>query len=62
LIDPAVRAEAVAAAERLHAVGGFGTPLRRKDGELRQVEFSPQLLAGDELLLSIARDIIDRAG
>jgi len=31
------------------------TPLRRKDGEVRQVEFSAQLLPGDELLLSIVR-------
>lgn len=55
LIDPAVRAQALEVTERARAAGGFVTPLRRKDGEVRQVEFSAQLLPGDELLLSIVR-------
>ena len=33
---------------------------RRGDGTSRTVEFSAQLLAGDQLLLTIVRDISDR--
>jgi PAS domain S-box-containing protein len=60
LIEPQVREAALAAAAEQRATGGFETRLRRKDGELRWVEFSPQVLAGDELLLTIVRDITHR--
>jgi PAS domain S-box-containing protein len=61
LIDPDVRSDAIAVAARSRSVGGLVTPLRRRDGELRHVEFSSQLLPGDELLLSIVRDVTERA-
>jgi PAS domain S-box-containing protein len=60
LVDPEVRREALDATRRSGAAGGFVSDLRRKDGEVRRVEFSPQLLAGEELLLTIVRDITDR--
>jgi PAS domain S-box-containing protein len=60
LIDPEVRSAALETTRRDGAAGGFQTPLRRKDGEVRQVEFSPQLVAERALLLTIVRDITDR--
>ncbi len=35
------------------------TPMRRKDGVVRLVEFSHELLPGNELVLSVARDVTD---
>ncbi|HEX6025606.1 MAG TPA: PAS domain S-box protein [Solirubrobacter sp.] len=60
LIDPELRAQALAAVQETRGAGGFETPMRRKDGTMRRVEFSTQLLPGDELLLSIVRDVTDR--
>jgi PAS domain S-box-containing protein len=60
LIDPSVRDAAVAAVEDDGKVGLRQTPLRRKDGSRRIVEFSTTLLEGDELMLSIVRDVSDR--
>ncbi|MEV5836957.1 PAS domain S-box protein [Nocardia sp. NPDC052112] len=57
--DDAIRAEIV----RRTGVGLEGVyrrTLRRKDGAVRIVEFSQQLLPGDELVISIIRDITDR--
>lgn len=59
IIDQEARSAALEAAER-HAAEPIRGQIRRKDGELRWVEFSPQILAGDELLLSITRDVTDR--
>jgi PAS domain S-box-containing protein len=61
LIDPDIRAAALEMTQRTGAGDGFQTRLRRKDGETRVVEFSPQLLAGDELLLTIVRDVSQRS-
>jgi PAS domain S-box-containing protein len=60
LIEPAVRDDAVDAVKDERRVGLRQTPLRRKDGTLRRVEFSATLLEGDQLMLSIVRDITDR--
>jgi diguanylate cyclase (GGDEF)-like protein/PAS domain S-box-containing protein len=60
LIEPQVRREAVSTTRQQQAAGGFETRLTRKDGEQRWVEFSPQVLAGDELLLTILRDVTHR--
>jgi PAS domain S-box-containing protein len=62
LIDPDVRATALDTTRRDGAAAGFQTPLRRKDGEMRRVEFSPQLVAEGELLLTIVRDVTERPG
>jgi diguanylate cyclase (GGDEF)-like protein/PAS domain S-box-containing protein len=59
IVDPEQRAASVEAARR-HAVEPVQAQIRRKDGALRWVEFSPQVLAGDELLLTILRDVNDR--
>jgi hypothetical protein len=61
LIEPRVREEAVDTVKQSRATGLHQTPLRRKDGSIRIIEFSTQMLAGDELILSIARDVTDRA-
>jgi PAS domain S-box-containing protein len=61
LIEPAVRDDAADAVKGERRVGLRQTPLRRKDGALRRVEFSATLLEGDQLMLSIVRDITDRA-
>jgi len=60
LIEPHVRKAAVATAQKQQAAGGFETRLIRKDGEQRWVEFSPQMLAGRELLLTVLRDVTER--
>ena len=60
LIDPELRIAAIEATRQTGAAGGFQTRLRRKDGETRWVEFSPQLLPGKELLLTIVRDVTER--
>jgi PAS domain S-box-containing protein len=60
LIDPEIRAAALESTRQTGAGGGFQTRLRCKDGEVRVVEFSPQLLAGQELLLTIVRDVTER--
>ncbi|MFP5364515.1 MAG: GGDEF domain-containing protein [Thermoleophilia bacterium] len=60
LIEPHAREAAVDTTRKQQAAGGFETRLRRKDGESRWVEFSPQLLAGEELLLTILRDVTHR--
>lgn len=60
LIEPHVREAAVATTQEQQAAGGFETRLIRKDGEQRWVEFSPQVLAGRELLLTILRDVTER--
>jgi PAS domain S-box-containing protein len=62
LIEPRVRDEAVATVRSARHTGLHETPLRRRDGTLRLIEFSTQLLSGDDLLLSIARDITERRG
>jgi PAS domain S-box-containing protein len=56
LIDPKVREAAVAEARQIPTASNFSTPLRRKDGEIVWVEFAPQLLPGDEMLLTIVRE------
>ncbi len=61
LIEPTVRESAVDSIEEERTSGLHRTALRRKDGTARTVEFSAQLLAGDQLLLTIVRDISDRA-
>ena len=38
----------------------YDAHLRRKDGELRAVEFSHQLMPGNELVLTIVRDVTER--
>jgi PAS domain S-box-containing protein len=60
LIDAGLRSEAVDSARKEGSVGHRRATLRRRDGELRTVEFSAQILPGDELLLSIVRDVTDR--
>jgi PAS domain S-box-containing protein len=40
--------------------GLYETQLRRKDGEIPLVEFSHQLMPGNELVLTIARDVTNR--
>lgn len=60
LIEPDVRRAALASVQRVGADGGFRTRLRRKDGEERLIELSPQLLPGKELLLTIVRDVTGR--
>jgi diguanylate cyclase (GGDEF)-like protein/PAS domain S-box-containing protein len=60
LIEPHAREAAVGTTKKQQAAGGFETRLRRKDGESRWVEFSPQLLGGEELLLTILRDVTHR--
>lgn len=57
LIDPQIRETALADTNERRAASGFRTPLRRKDGERVWVEFSPQVLAGDELMLTIVRRV-----
>ena len=60
LIEPQVRERAVSHIQVEGSIGMYETRLRRSDGEVLVVEFSSQLLAGDELLLTIARDITAR--
>lgn len=59
LVEADVRAAAVGTPAEKRPPGGFRTVLRRKDGTVRWIEFSPEVLAGDELLLTIVRDITD---
>ena len=61
LIEPAVRSDAVADVETDRRIGLRQTRLRRKDGDVRIVEFSTTLLEGEQLMLSIVRDITERA-
>jgi hypothetical protein len=56
-----VREEAVDSVKEKRTSGLHRTVLRRKDGTSRTVEFSAQLLAGDQLLMTIVRDISDRS-
>ena len=60
LIDPDIRAAALDAAFRQGSAGGFETPLRRKDGHVRWVEFSPQPVGAGEFLVTIVRDVTER--
>lgn len=57
LIDPAVRETALEETRQTALASGFRTPLRRKDGESIWVDFSPQLLPGEEMLLTIVRQV-----
>ena len=60
LIDPGIRVAALEAARQQGSAGGFETPLRRKDGLVRWVEFSPQPVGAGELLVTIVRDVTER--
>jgi diguanylate cyclase (GGDEF)-like protein/PAS domain S-box-containing protein len=59
LIDPHIRRALVNRARGVAQTGVFRTELRRKDGAMRSIEFSPQLLAGNELMLTTVRDITE---
>jgi PAS domain S-box-containing protein len=57
--DDAQRAAATASADR-GSGGMYDAEIRRKDGTIRLLEISIQLLAGNEVALTISRDVTDR--
>ena len=59
IADPAARAPALGEAAQTSGVT-FEVPLRRKDGAIRVVEFTVQLLPGERLVLAICRDATQR--
>jgi PAS domain S-box-containing protein len=59
VVEDDLRAEATGRADRGQQ-GLYQTRLQRKDGESRLIEFSHQLMPGNELVLSIARDVTKR--